>query len=332
MSDTVANRAASNGICWVMIEDGAVGMLSQALGLAEALGFDNAHTKTVKMRWPWTWAPTVPHVATFAAMAPGMDVPQPPWPDLIIACGRHSALFSLHIKRLSKGRTKLVYVQHPKTARKYFDVIVAPRHDRLTGPNVVVSHGALHRVTDAKLKSGAAAIADKVASLRQPRVAVLVGGTNHSYRMDADWAAQFCADLRSLMQNDGCSLMITTSRRTDAPVVRALESAFRGKPEVLLWTGEGDGPNPYFGYLGSADVVISTCESISMVSEACATGKPVMMARLPGSSSRFERFLNAMLEDGSVRWFHGRLEHWENTGRNEMPGIAAEVRKRLRLS
>ena len=37
----------------------------------------------------------------------------------------------------------------------------------------------------------------------------------------------------------------------------------------------GDAENPYLGLLGLADILVATGESISMATEACATGKPV---------------------------------------------------------
>ena len=48
-------------------------------------------------------------------------------------------------------------------------------------------------------------------------------------------------------------------------------------PHYLHHWRAGDNDNPYFGILGLADKFIVTADSISMLSEACATGKPVYM-------------------------------------------------------
>ena len=66
-----------------------------------------------------------------------------------------------------------------------FDLIVVNRHDELTGPNVVVTRTALHRVTPARLAAAAARLGTRgLPHLPRPLVAVLVGGTNGRYRLD----------------------------------------------------------------------------------------------------------------------------------------------------
>src|SRR5262249_1170230 len=42
---------------------------------------------------------------------------------------------------------------------------------------------------------------------------------------------------------------------------------------IFDWAARGD--NPYLAFLGLADAIIVTGDSISMLAEACATGKPV---------------------------------------------------------
>ena len=40
--------------------------------------------------------------------------------------------------------------------------------------------------------------------------------------------------------------------------------------------------NPYFGLLALGRIIVVTSDSISMISEACFTGKPVYVYELPG--------------------------------------------------
>jgi mitochondrial fission protein ELM1 len=42
-----------------------------------------------------------------------------------------------------------------------------------------------------------------------------------------------------------------------------------------FYAGPQDGENPYAGFLAYADRVVVTPDSVNMLSEACATGKPV---------------------------------------------------------
>src|SRR3546814_5345190 len=80
-----------------------------------------------------------------------------PWPDVLITCGRKSAMLAMAVKQASKGRTTTIHVQDPKASPRNWDLLVVPEHDRVRGPNVVVTQGAPHRVTQLKLRSGAEA-------------------------------------------------------------------------------------------------------------------------------------------------------------------------------
>ena len=106
-----------------------------------------------------------------------------------------------------------------------------------------------------------------------------------------------------------------------------LRAALAGLP-AEIWDGTGD--NPYFGYLGLADAVIVTSDSVNMVTEAAATGKPVHVVDLEGGSAKFAAFHAVMREAGVVRPFAGRIEHWDHPPLLETGRVAAMVWERYR--
>jgi mitochondrial fission protein ELM1 len=113
--------------------------------------------------------------------------------------------------------------------------------------------------------------------------------------------------LADLADKSHGSLMVTPSRRTGAAPARIIRDALKDKPFVM-W--DGIGSNPYFGYLGSADAVIVTCDSVNMISEAAAIGKPVHVIELEGGSTRTRHFLHGIYAQGAARPFAGHLESW----------------------
>ena len=117
--------------CWVAT-DGKIGMESQCVGLAEALGL-MPEVKRLAIRVPWRWLPPGIWTAPFAAIDPSGDRLTPPWPDLLIATGRQSVAPALAVKRASGGRTFLVQIQRPGIDVARFDLVVTPEHDRLAG-------------------------------------------------------------------------------------------------------------------------------------------------------------------------------------------------------
>ncbi len=323
---------------WSVSERGAVGMQSQALGLGEALfaggGFEAPRAIEVAFRKPYTWAPMHPAFASLKALSRDTAAAfVAPWPDVLITCGRKSALLALAVKKASGGRTICIHVQDPKADPRHWDLLVVPEHDRVRGANVLVSKGALHRVTRLKLQSSAEAFAPLLGHLPRPRLAVLVGGNNRYYTLDSDWMTGFVAQLRRAAGGDGdggnwqWGVMATISRRTGEAETNILRGGLASLPGAYLW--DGSGPNPYFGFLGLADAILVTCDSVSMISEACSTGKPVYVARLPGKSKRFDAFFDNLRRHGLIQWFDGHLAQWENKRLDDMDHIAEQVRERF---
>jgi mitochondrial fission protein ELM1 len=72
-----------------------------------------------------------------------------------------------------------------------------------------------------------------------------------------------------------------------------------------------------------------TADSISMISEAAATGKPVYVIELDGGSRKFARFHQAMRDAGITRPFTGAVETWRYTPPGDTERAAVEIRRRL---
>jgi hypothetical protein len=307
---------------WVLT-NGMAGMESQVIGIAEALGA-TPEIKRVSPRGPCRW------LAPWGPAAPQADI-APPWPDLLIASGRQSIPYARMIRRQSAGRTFTVILQDPRVAPRHFDFVWASVHDRLEGPNVFSTLASPHRVTKEKLAADAARFEAQVAHLPHPRVAVLLGGTNAAYRLDEAAATRIAAQLAGLIEREGAGLMVTPSRRTGEAQTRAIRAGLAGKAAVV-WDGTGD--NPYFGFLGLADAVLVTADSVNMVGEAAFTGKPVHVIELEAirenKDAKFRRFLDAIYKYGAARPFAGRLESWDYAPLNATDEIAGAIAARLK--
>ena len=126
----------------------------------------------------------------------------------------------------------------------------------------------------------------------------------------------------------GGSILMATSRRTGQEQTAILTAAIADLPHhSFAWGDEGE--NPYVGYLACADAVVVTGESISMVSEACATTAPVMLfapeSLLPGRHRLFhEALMRAkMIQPLSVNWHVP-----ERAPLRSAETIAGEIKKR----
>jgi mitochondrial fission protein ELM1 len=187
---------------------------------------------------------------------------------------------------------------------------------------VLVTRGAVHRVTPAKLAEAAAQWEPRLAAVPRPRLAVLIGGNNKVFRLDLATLATL-GDRLAVLARAGHGLLVTPSRRTGPEGERLLREKLAGLP-AFIWDGKGD--NPYFGLLALADAIIATGDSVSMVSEAASTGKPLHVVHLPGGSTKFRRFHQSFEKAGITRPFTGVLERWSYATVNDTARAAEAIR------
>src|SRR5947207_5113385 len=225
-------------VVWVL-HDGKPGMASQALGLAEATGFPFVE-KQLSVRRPWAWLPPQLWLAPLRAANDGEVRLAPPWPDLVIGCGRHSAMPALAIRRASGGHTFAAQIQDPRVGRTEFDLLFVPEHDRLRGPRAVVTRGAIHRVTPARLAAEARRF-PALAGLPQPILGVLIGGANRSYRLGLDRLAASADSIAGVLRTGGGSTVVTPLRRVGGDGIGLLRERLAG---VAVGVGAGKGGKP----------------------------------------------------------------------------------------
>ena len=298
-----------------VLSDGRAGHEAQTLGVAEALGL----------------TPDIRHVASrvlYAALAPFAPPDPcdafayaPPYPDIAISAGRRTIPTLRRLKRDSGGRTFTVYMNKPANGTGAADLIIAPRHDRFRGDNVLSPLTPANRLTPERLAAARAAPDPRVAALIGQRVAVLVGGDSRHGAYGAKEIAELAHIAASLLAS-GRSVMATASRRTPAALREALKQALSA-PGGFLWDGAGE--NPYLSMLANADAIIVTGDSVNMVGEAVATAAPVYVLRPPGRRGKIDAYLAALSDAGAIRIWSGALEDWRRTPFNATPDIAKSV-------
>ena len=305
---------------WV-ISDGAAGNERQALALVSALDV-SARVMTVPLRAPWAWfAPRRIPGGRLALSDRDRAGFEAPWPDIAIGCGRSAALLTRMLRDLSDNDCYCVQILDPRIDPRHWDAVIAPRHDRLEGANVLHTLGSLNPIDDAWLASGRNAFPDFEA-LPRPRVALLVGGPRRGIEFDERLSQRLIETVRTAAQ--GGSVLATASRRTPFEFTAQLGAALADFPGTF-WTGEGT--NPYPGLLGWADRIVVTPDSVNMLSEACAAGVPVhtvTTAPLPEKIARFHAALRErglLTEVGETRTAVAPLR--------ETQAIAAELRARM---
>ncbi len=317
---------------WVL-EDPRAGTSAQAIGIAERLGLP---FRCIKMAWTWKAhvAGLIPHGSLIGVTDDfPLELPKEEVPTLVISAARRSAPVALWLK--SKFGCKLVHCMSPGWTtlfdRDSFDLLVTSAHDQpAPAPNVMPVLGAVNRVSPLVLSKAEVAWHERLAHLPHPRVALIVGGKVRSIGLKPQLAHQLGRDVALLAVGMGGSVMATTSRRTGKEGSDALAEGLGPALHVLYRWGEPD-ENPYLGYLATADAIVVTADSVSMISEACATEAPVFVALPELAGPRHRMLIETLVQAGQVRPFSQTLSSWERTPLDESGRVADEIRRRFKL-
>jgi mitochondrial fission protein ELM1 len=302
---------------WILADHGKIGTYSQCLGIAQALGVTPVF-KSMKARLPWRILPPRLWLRALQSQTLGHDALKAPWPDLLIAAGRVSMAPALAISKRHK-KCFTIILQNPYMNARHFGCVISPYHDHVKGPNVISVLGSLHRLNEVDIKAAAAAHAHPSIS---PITTLLLGGDNRHYTYKE-------SDMKSLadaLKKIGGHTLITPSRRTSPQLLQMLRDFLRGH-SYDIWNGVGE--NPYQAYLGLANQIIVTEDSVSMASEACFTGKPVYVWETNHSSAKFKEFYKDLYERGHAKPFQWPFPQWAPEKLDEMARVVTFIKERL---
>lgn len=228
--------------------------------------------------------------------------------DVVISAG--SSLAAVNIAVAHENDAAAIAIMKPGLlSYGQLDLVVMPEHDRPPKKeNVVIITGSLHDVSAASMNRDYEMLLTRRPQAAQrsggPKIGLLVGGNSRYYAIGESLAEVLVSGLRRLQQETAASLLVTTSRRTPEPVVRMLREAFASREDCKLFVdaARDNPPGTVGGILYTSDILIVSGESISMVSEAVASAKPVVVfepERLAGDN-KVRRFLEKMQADGRI--------------------------------
>jgi mitochondrial fission protein ELM1 len=309
----------------LVVSDGRRGLDNQALGLAEAVA---AHIDVECI----VASHHVAHRPSFAALPSSLQLAvrrkhDLPDADLVIGCGRQ-AIAPLIALRRSAASAFTVYVQDPRIEPSRFDLVVAPEHDGLSGPFVETMIGSPNRISRDAIIGGTLSHAARLTPLPMPRAMIAIGGPSKTHAMGAATIQSHLNAARDLIQK-GYSLLITTSRRTPETAQKTWQSFAESRENIWLHTPQSDAANPYFAFLGGADIILVTEDSTNMLTEACATGKQVYRLEMDGNPGKFQRLYDALETRCHVKLWDGFLEARPYPALDETSRVAQAIIARL---
>jgi mitochondrial fission protein ELM1 len=276
---------------------------TQLLALADALGWP-CEVKRLAYR-PYEEVLRLAGLPTLAGLDKAKSGPvAPPWPDIVLCAGRSTEAVAFWLRRNGNPKLRIVFVGTPWASPQNFDlVITTPQYSLPEASNILHNTLPLHGVTPAKLEAEAVRWEERLAQLPKPRIAVLVGGSSGPYLLRPEAAARLGREASKLASELGGSLLVTTSARTPEVAAEALAAAITVPFFFHRWK-KGDEDNPFHAFLGLAERIIVTADSISMLSEASASGKPVSLFDIEEGrfSMRAEERMGAQNAIPKIAW------------------------------
>ncbi|QAT16403.1 lipid A biosynthesis lauroyl acyltransferase [Candidatus Velamenicoccus archaeovorus] len=230
--------------------------------------------------------------------------------DLVVSAG--SSLAAVNIAVAHENDAASVAIMKPGLLRYgQLDLVVMPEHDRPPKKkNVAVIVGSLNSVSAESMKKDYEMLLSRRSQMAaagragSPKIGLLVGGDSRHYVIREPVADILVAQLRRILEETGAYLFVTTSRRTAGPVVRILREAFASQDNCKLFVdaAQDNPPGTVGGILCASDILVVSGESISMVSEAVASAKPVVVFEPQRLTERnkVRRFLEKMQADGRI--------------------------------
>jgi uncharacterized protein len=306
-----------------LLTQGMHGMISQVEGLAKALNLGFKH-QTIKLKEFWNFVPP-----KFTPISENLLTEKFICDSrIIISCGRKSVIHSIALKKRFKEKIFNIHIQDPKVSLDHFDLIICPEHDGLNGKNVLKTKGAIHYLTNNEIHKKSKYL--KVDRENKKIVSFILGGPNKYYNYSEDQTNLIFNQIKTTFTPDKYKLIVVPSYRTPEEVVKKAFNTFSHNHLVIKTIDK----NAYLSALGLADIIIVTCDSTSMISEAAVTGKPIYIANMKAikNNSRFKMFYSQFKELGITRDLKDSIDLWSYNQLDEVGRIAPIIKERMKLN
>ena len=307
----------------LLLTQGMHGMISQVEGLAKALNLDFKH-HTVKLKSFWNFIPPkfTPISENLLTEKFVSDA------QIIISCGRKSVIPSIALKKRLGKTIFNIHIQDPKVSISNFDVIISPEHDDLKGENVINTKGAIHYISLQEIKKNLNYL--KINEKDKKVVAFIVGGPNKYYKYSEAEIEKIFDEVKIKFPPNKYKLIIIPSYRTPKNIINLAFNTFNSDHLVLKSVDK----NAYLCALGISNLIVVTCDSISMISEAAMTGKPIYIANLnpKKNNKRFRKFYYQFKKMNIIRDLEDKNELWTYNKLDEVNRIASIIKKKMMIN
>ncbi|RKY35876.1 MAG: hypothetical protein DRP78_05030 [Candidatus Omnitrophota bacterium] len=189
-----------------------------------------------------------------------------------------------------------------------FDLAIIPAHDRVkSSGNILITKGALNLIDSEYIARSVREFKENIKIKQGLKIGLLIGGNSTDYLLSAKVMENVLGQVKKFLVEFNAELLISTSRRTPKDVEQYLDKAL-AQYQRCIFKVFANQFNPEFAVgaiLGLCDVVITSGESISMVSETASSGAYTIVflpkKRRKNKKSKHRLFLEDLQKTGIIR-------------------------------
>ena len=234
--------------------------------------------------------------------------------DFIISCGSSTA--GINGLLAKNDLAKSIVILRPSIfPLSRYDLAFVPQHDRIlclkagrlqpvasprgerTSPKagkckVAVLQAAPNLITEEYLQGQSENFLSRFPHLRRSlrsAIGILIGGDSKNVFLGEEELRILIHQMKETAQNMNKDLLVTTSRRTSRSMAELLKRELRQFPfcPLLIIDNEEPLPEGVGAIMSLADLLIVSGDSISMISEAIASGRPTIVFRPQSKTGAF---------------------------------------------
>jgi len=235
--------------------------------------------------------------------------------DYFISCGSSTAAINFFLARDYNAKS-IVLLKPGLLSFHKFDLSILPQHDAAqvkgSSANTVITHAAPNLITPEYLKTQTELLLNRFSHLKthcRMKIGLFIGGDAKKIYLSEKQIKILIQQMEEVARELKANILVTTSRRTPARVERFLHKRLKKNPvcPLLILANQENVPEAVGGLLGLSDIVVTSGDSISMVSEAASSGKstvvfhPETRAKVLKGVNKHKDFVEKLNEQGFVR-------------------------------
>lgn len=263
---------------WILVDEGNSFLETQCLAVVEAIDIP-AHLFRVSMDWYWKYIPSwlMPDVMDKVCVTPKPLAPS--LPSFVVCGGEMALILGMNLRKKHHAFT-VAFGPAPTSFHK----IILESHFQGEKKNKIHTLGPLHRIHPESLIKARQTFYRAIDHLPKPRLSLLIGS--------GERLEPLVSILNLLYKKSPFSLMIYGDSLSE-DTVKYLSYALHNLPH-FLWDGQGE--DPYLGFLAHSEAIILNNASSLMLAEANSVGQPVFIY----PSHPLSSFAQILIQRGSA--------------------------------